>query len=206
MKFYLFFDVDICNSTLNLIVSNGDNVYGSFSYSTSGCKNITLHENGSLQFIWNMSSMNCCWSVSNIEIDGQLPSHHLCPINYTNCNINDTEYRCCYGYNNDIKAISSNYTSPFLKLCSPVSSKITPSTTNNEFTVMESRTFIITLTQASRSAVTNVNTRSGFMSLTSPSPTSCKCPEDKGQPETSGDKNATGVYCYRRGINGIIQI
>ena len=147
--------------------------------------------------------MNCCWSVSNIEIDGQLPSHHLCPINNTNCNINDTEYRCC---NNIIEASSSNYASPFLKLCSPVSSNINPSTTNNEFTVMKSRTFIITPTPASRLAVTNLNTRSGFMILTTPSPTSCKCPENEGWPETSEDKNATGVYCYRRRINGIIQI
>ena len=204
LKFYLCFDEDNCkcNNTLNLTVSNGENVYELFLYNTSGCKNVTLHGSGCLQFIWNVSSMNCCWSVSNIEIDGWLPDHHLCPVNYRNCNVNNIEYRCCYGWNNDIEAKSSEDASPFLKLCSPVSSNINPSTINNgERIVTGSRSCIITSTPASRSATTDLIT-SSFMILTTPSP----CPKKGGWPETIGGENATGVHCYRGCVNGIIQI
>ena len=206
MKFYLCFDVDNCkrNSTLNLTVSNGEDVCKS-SYNTSGYKIVTLHGSGCLQFIWNISSMNCCWSVSNIEIYGGLPDHYLCPVNYRNCNVNKIEYRCCYDYNDNNKPVSPNDAYPFLKPCSPVSSNIHPSTTNNgKHIVTGSITWIITSTPASRSATTDLIT-SSFMVSTTPSPL-LKCLKERGWPETIGGKNATGVHCYRGSVNGIIQI
>lgn len=205
LKFYLCFDVDNskCNSTLKLTVSNGRNV-NIFSYNTSGYKNVALHESCCLQFIWNISSMNCCWSISNIEIDVDLPYHHLCPENYRNCNVNKIEYSC-YDYNDNNKPDSPNDTYLFLKLCSPVSSNINPSTINNgRHIVTGSITWIITSIPASRSATTDLIT-SSFMVSTAPSPL-LKCLKEGGWPETIGGENATGVYCYRGCVNGIIQI